>query len=151
MKRFFVKLFLMGIFLVPFKAMTYTNPSGFNPNAIVTIQGKVLQVVNVPNVYGKSGGIHLLLDTNQERIIVHLCPEWFAENIKLHLVPGDYIEVKGSLVESNGEKALVAIKVRSDDKSYTFRDNRGVPAWAGRGKRHMGLLRSSFHRIEEKI
>jgi hypothetical protein len=43
--------------------------------------------------------------------------------------------VRGSRITFEGKPAIIAAQVKKGDRSLTLRDDSGVPAWSGQGRR----------------
>jgi hypothetical protein len=77
------------------------------------------------------GGVHITLSSDGQTMDVHLGPAWFLAREDLAVAKGDAVEVSGSVVEANGETFLIARELKTGKKVVTFRDEQGIPAWAG--------------------
>ena len=103
----------------------------YDPATVETVSGVVESVDKITPMKGMYSGIHLLLKTDKETIVVHLGPEWYIERQDVTLEKGDKIEVKGSRATFNGKPALIAAELKKGDTGLILRDSAGVPAWAG--------------------
>ncbi|OQY65602.1 MAG: hypothetical protein B6D46_12940 [Polyangiaceae bacterium UTPRO1] len=75
----------------------------------------------------------MTIETGKEKVAVHLGPAWYVDAHPPRLQSGDEVEVEGSRVSIDGQRALVAREVRKDGQVLTLRNAAGVPAWAGYG------------------
>ena len=73
----------------------------------------------------------LYLKTKEAVYLIHLGPEWYSEEIGFAKVDGRSAVIEGFAVSE--EIAPVTILV--DGNIYTYRQENGLPAWAGRGNR----------------
>ena len=113
------------------------GPAGarvYDPDTVTTVRGAVSEVTVVPARRGP-GGLHVVLQAEGKSTEVHLGPTWYVQEQGLELAKGDALEVQGSLVEQDGRTFLVAREVQKGAKVLTLRDELGVPAWAGQGRR----------------
>ncbi|MEW5745989.1 MAG: DNA-binding protein [Nitrospirota bacterium] len=107
----------------------------YNPATVETLTGTVEAVEKIMPMRGMSYGIHLLVKTDKESIPVHLGPAWYIDKLDVKFDKGDTITVKGSRVTVAEKPAVIAAEVTKGDKTVTLRDDKGVPAWAGAGRR----------------
>jgi outer membrane receptor for ferrienterochelin and colicins len=113
----------------------------YDPARTTTLEGKVVGLEKSVSVERQSHGVHLLLDTGEEVIPVHLGPLWFIENLETKLTEGDRVKVEGSRIELNGKSAVIAAKVVAGQRTIELRDSMGVPMWKGwRRESQNGLL-----------
>jgi hypothetical protein len=115
------------------------GPGGrmYDPKTVETVSGEVLRVEAVQGRGGRGGGhgVHLILKTDTGEVPVHLGPSWYLDKQGLKVTPGDHLEVRGSRITFEGKPAIIAAQVKKGDRSFTLRDDSGVPAWSGRGRR----------------
>ena len=116
-------------------SQTLPKKGNYNPETIQVVQGKVLEVELVPMTSGRGQGVHVLLQTEQETIPVHLGPDWFLSSQNLTIQKGDQLEVTGSRVNFNGKDAIIASKVSKAGKTVVLRNQNGVPVWSGSKRR----------------
>jgi hypothetical protein len=80
-------------------------------------------------------GTHLTFKTETGQVDVHLGPaSWLADK-KYEFAKDDQLEILGSSITVNGQKALIAREITKGDQKITLRDANGIPAWSGRGRR----------------
>ena len=103
----------------------------YDPDTVTTLRGTAADVAVVPGRRGR-GGLHVTLEGDGKATEVHVGPTWFVQQQGLGLAKGDSVEITGSLVESDGKSILIAREVKKGAKTFTLRDERGVPMWAGR-------------------
>lgn len=100
----------------------------------VTVKGTVEAVVPQQGRMGM-GGTHLTFKTETGQYDVHLGPAAWLSEKKYDFAKGDALEVVGSSLTINGEKALIAREITKGDVTITLRNADGIPAWSGRGRR----------------
>lgn len=103
----------------------------YNPATVQTLHGEVLKVDKLIPMEGMSDGLHLVLKTKEETILVHLGPIWYLEHQEFSVEPGDKIDVVGSRITFEGSPALVASQVKKSDKVLYLREESGFPLWSG--------------------
>ncbi len=108
----------------------------YDPKTVETLRGTVLKIEQIAGRgKGRSGGIHLLLKTDKEEVAVHLGPAWYIDQQPVKIAVQDSIEVRGSRVTFEGKPAIIAAEVKRGDQVLKLRDDSGVPAWSGRGRK----------------
>jgi hypothetical protein len=145
-------LALIGALLVPLAAMAQGSlgpgPGGcpgcgkmggpgaraFDPKAVTTIQGEVL---DIQRIAGRRGhvGIHLTVAMGSEKLAVRLGPDFYLDRQALQLAKGDQVEVKGARTTFDGQPLIIAQEVRRGEQVLALRDANGVPLWRGQGRR----------------
>ena len=80
-------------------------------------------------------GTHVLLETDEGDIDVHVGPMSFLEACDFRIEPGDYIFVIGSLIHVDNRFVVVAREINRDDRTLSLRNEKGVPLWSARRKR----------------
>lgn len=118
------------------KAIMGGNPRGgygpmmLNSNQLETITGKVLQVDTWTSGEWKRGGVHVVLQTDNETIDLHLGPAWYIQTQDIRIEPNDQIKVTATRVNSApGRSVMVASEVTKGNKVITLRDEAGFPVW----------------------
>jgi hypothetical protein len=109
----------------------------------VIVQGTVQEVQEGMMQSGQNGqmqgmghmGLHLVLKTNKETLMVFVGPSSFVKEKNFTFAKGDQIEVAGSKVKYDDSVALIAREIKKEGKTLTLRDENGVPAWS-MGSRH---------------
>jgi len=101
----------------------------YDPATEVTVQGTIDEVTEHTGPMGWTG-THLILKTDKGTLEVHLGPSAFLAEKGFAFAPGDEIEVTGSKMKYEGEEALLARKVKKEEKSLTLRNAQGIPQWS---------------------
>ena len=115
----------------PGPGMGGAGPRAFDPNAVTTIQGKVVDVQRIAG--HRHEGVHLLVAMGSEDVAVHLGPDFYVDAQTLKLAKGDQVEVKGARTTFDGQPVIIAQEVRRGDRVLALRDANGVPLWRGQG------------------
>jgi DNA helicase TIP49 (TBP-interacting protein) len=105
-----------------------------NP-AIDAIEGKVLSVEKSTSPKGRGYGVHLTLQTEKETLSVRLGPGWYIDKQTPKIKANDTITVTGSRVTVGGKPAIIASQVKKGNETLKLRDDNGIPAWRGAGRR----------------
>lgn len=101
----------------------------YDLKSVETISGKVLSVGTFKPREGEYYGVHVQLASVKETLSVHLGPGWFITNQDFKLNPGDMVEVTGSRIVYEGKPAIIASRLRKDEKELLLRDENGIPYW----------------------
>lgn len=133
--------------LVAIGSLAYAQPRGhgmgmpmYDKATEITVKGTVEAVVPQSGPMGSRGmgmgGTHLTFKAaDNTEYDVHLGPAgWLTAN-KVEFAKGDQLEIVGSSLTFNGQKALIAREISKGDRKTTLRDANGVPVWSGRGRR----------------
>jgi hypothetical protein len=108
----------------------------YDKSTEVTVKGTVEAVlVGHSGMRGMGMGTHLTFKTDSGDVDVHVGPGWWLTEQKIEFAKGDQLEVVGSSVTFNGEKALIAREITKGDRKIILRDANGIPVWSGRGRR----------------
>ena len=106
----------------------YQRFEHYNPANLETINGEVLRVVKTSSRRGQGYGVHLLVQTDEETVKVHLGPEWYLTDQNFSVEPGDTVDIVGARVLYEAAPAIIATKVTSGETVLTLRDDYGFPA-----------------------
>ncbi len=93
----------------------------------VKLKGTVDEVKTVP---GPAEGIHLMLKTATETILIHVGPETFLKDMEVSFEKGDTIEVLGSKIKVDGQDEVLAREIEKSGNQLTLRDKKGKPIWS---------------------
>lgn len=102
----------------------------FDPNSIVTINGRVTAVETFRPNNSMTEGVRLRVQTNDNQVAtVHLGPAWFIEHQTVQLREGDQVRVTGSRVSRGAPDYIMATEVRRGNEVLYLRDQDGKPRW----------------------
>ena len=79
-------------------------------------------------------GIHLVLKTDKESLLVHVGPSLYLESHGVSLQKGDNLAIVGSRVQYQGSNFVIAREITKGNQSLPLRDPKGVPLWSGSKK-----------------
>lgn len=135
-----LKFYLTAV-LVLFFAENMYSQNGWGPGSnynrlydtktIETIKGQVISIDQISPEKNMSAGIHLLLNTENGNISVHLGPAWYIDNQDIQISKNDNITVTGSKVTYNNSQIIIAKEVVKGDQVLKLRDDNGYPLWSG--------------------
>jgi len=101
----------------------------FDPARITTITGKV-QSLAIVREADKGKEVQLTLRTDDGRLLsVELAPRSFLRKQAMLPVQGEPLEIKGCLVERNGQTLFLASQIDRHGKVLLIRDAQGLPRW----------------------
>ncbi len=104
----------------------------YNAAAETTVEGKITNVMVADSGYGRFPAVVVDLKTKDETMKVYIAPNWFLTNEKIDLKKDQSITVTGSKVTHNDQPLIITRTMKYDGKEISFRDDKGVPVWAGK-------------------
>jgi hypothetical protein len=84
---------------------------------------------------GPRQGMHIMLKTSDATVELALGPSWYQTEKKYLLAKGDQVDVVGAKSKVDGRDVLLVREIKKGAETMTFRDAKGFPMWAGRGRR----------------
>ncbi len=93
----------------------------------VKVTGTVTEIRVTPGAWE---GIHLVVKSSEQTVIVHLAPAEFLKELDCWIKVGDQVEVVGSRAPDNNDEIL-AREVTFGNNTMVLRDPKGIPIWAG--------------------
>jgi hypothetical protein len=106
------------------------GPGNYRVTAEITVNGTVDDLIPGPRQ-----GVHVMLKTSDATHELALGPSWYQAEKQYKLAKGDRIEVTGAKGEVDGRDVLLVREIKKGPETMTFRDTKGFPLWAGRGRR----------------
>lgn len=103
----------------------------YDTKTVETISGSVISIDQILPDKNMSVGIHLLLNTVNGNVSIHLGPAWYIENQDIQIIKGDNVSVTGSKVTYNGDQVIIAKEIIKGDQLLKLRDENGYPLWSG--------------------
>ena len=104
----------------------------YDPKERDSIKGRIVKFTTVTPMEGMAPGTALILEESEdEKILVHVCPEAFASAREIGVRKGEKVKVKGSWIYLNGEDVFVAAKIKKGDH-FEFKvrlTSDGTPFW----------------------
>lgn len=101
----------------------------FDRNQTETLTGEVVHLETYSSRRENFSGVHLMVNTKQETIEVHLAPSWYLAEQDFEFSSQDQIVVKGSRIIIDGQPAIIAREIRKGDRVLVLRDANGLPVW----------------------
>ncbi|HVE86764.1 MAG TPA: hypothetical protein VND93_28095 [Myxococcales bacterium] len=116
--------------LAPFAARA-DEDLPYDHHTRMTMKGTIREVKRIPK--GRTAGVMLVVETDLEKIEVHLGPATFVDAQPMKLQVNDAIEITGSWVTLGvpGREApyLVAEKITRGGQVMRLREESGRPLW----------------------
>jgi hypothetical protein len=75
-----------------------------------------------------------MLKTSDTTLELALGPSWYQTEKKYVIAKGDHIDVVGAKSTVEGREVLLVREIKKGSETMTFRDVKGFPMWAGRGR-----------------
>lgn len=103
----------------------------YSPKELDKLKGTVVKFKKVQPLPGMSKATALVLDEGGDKIVVHICPLWFATAKETGIRRGDKVKIKGSWAEIDGEDVFLASKIKKGE-NYQFKvrlTKDGTPFW----------------------
>ncbi len=103
----------------------------YSPKESDKLRGRVDKFKKIKPLPGMSNATVLVLDDDGDKIMVHLCPVWFATAKDTGIKRGDKVKIKGSWAEIDDEDIFMASKVKKGEH-YEFKvrlTSDGTPFW----------------------
>src|SRR3569833_4421859 len=85
----------------------------------VSLKGTVEEIKMVPGAYE---GIHVMLKTSTETVLVHLAPQGFLKMLEFNPAKGDTLEVKGCKITGEMGPEILGRVVKSGSSALPLRD-----------------------------
>ena len=106
------------------------GPANYSVAGETSVKGTVEELKPGPNQ-----GMHVMLKTSATTLELALGPSWYQTEKKYVLAKGDQIDVIGARSTVEGREVVLVREIKKGSETMTFRDAKGFPMWAGRGRR----------------
>jgi hypothetical protein len=106
------------------------RPANYSVAAETTVKGTVGELKP-----GLNQGMHVMLKTSDTTLELALGPSWYPTEKKYVIAKGDQIDVVDAKSTVEGREVLLVREIKKGSETMTFRDAKGFPMWAGRGRR----------------
>lgn len=107
----------------------------YDPASEVTLSGTVEQLITQTGRRNRTG-LHLLFQSDGEKVEVHVGPTVYLQEIGLDLSEGDQLTITGVRATVDEKEALLARKIIQGEKEFELRDARGIPLWSQGSRRN---------------
>lgn len=98
----------------------------YNAGSEVTVRGTVREVREFTCPVSENEiGRHLMLDTPDGIVLVHLAPARIMRSHNLAFSAGEQLQVTGSRVRISGSQGLIAREITKGNEVYVLRDPEG--------------------------
>ncbi len=104
-------------------------PPAYNAAAETTISGTVEETREFFCPISDELGMHLVLRTPQNVLLVHVGPSRFLRAQSFQFHAGDRVEVVGTRVHYQQQDALLAREITRENEALIVRDHQGRPLW----------------------
>ena len=101
----------------------------YNAAAEATISGTVEETREFFCPISDEQGMHLVLRTPQNVLLVHVGPSRFLRAQAVQFHSGDQVEVVGTRVHYQQQDALLAREITRGNETLIVRDHQGRPLW----------------------
>jgi hypothetical protein len=134
----FFAMFAAAVILATIAAMISANPGRrvldsmlYDRAAETTASGVVTEVQEfLCPCSGSNPGTHLLLQTAEGSMQVHVADAQYLRTRGVSFMKGDQIQAVGARVRHKGREVLLAREVMRGGQKIIFRDAQGQPLWA---------------------
>ena len=107
------------------------GPGNYSVAAEITLKGTVDDVKP-----GPGQGTHVMLKTDDSAFELALGPSWSPNREEVRARKRrTRIDVTGAKSKVDGRDVLLVREIKKGSETMTFRDAKGFPLWAGRGRR----------------
>ena len=120
-------LMLSGTALWAQKTGSQTIGQKYDLTSEVKLKGVVEEIKTVP---GPAEGIHLMLKSGTDTILVHVAPQAFLKDMDFAFEKGDTLEILGSKIKVDGQDEVLAREIVKSGNQLTLRDKKGLPIWS---------------------
>lgn len=127
--KIFSVLSLILLVAAPAVRAEQKNVPKFDPANQTTIKGVIEQVNNYECPISGTMGSHLTVRSGPDTVEVHLAASKFLNEYGIAFTKGDSVEVTGTKVVFDGKPALLARQITVGDRTYSFRNDKGIPLW----------------------
>lgn len=104
----------------------------YDPAQEVKVKGEVLDLKEYNCPVSGGMGAHLVLQTAEGQLEVHLALTSFLSDYGIVLAKGDKLEIVGTKVTIHDMPAMLVRKIMKNENEYSFRDAKGNPLWVPR-------------------
>jgi hypothetical protein len=101
----------------------------FDPATVQDLRGRIIAVQDHQRIAGSTHGVRVLLETTDEQVYVYLAPQGYFDEVKLELRPGETLGVRGSVLDGDGRRAVIAQSISVGTAEFSLRDAEGRPKW----------------------
>lgn len=103
----------------------------YDSTTVATYTGVIKEVIKKESKRGAQIGVHLIIETKEELLDVHVGPNWYLDQLRFGFEEESMIVVTGSRITYEGKPAVIAKSIDFKGREYKLRADDGRPAWAG--------------------
>lgn len=111
MKRTSVFLLVFCLPFLFFPRLSFSGMIPYEAGKLTTIEGKVTDIYTVDNRTTSELGFHLRLATSSGDYIVHVSPQWYADQQRFQFMAGEALTVTGSAFTRDNQKNIYAATI----------------------------------------
>jgi len=120
---------LLIVALTSIRSPERKGPPSYNAASEVTVSGVVEETREFFCAVSDEQGTHLLLRTNEGKLLVHVAPARFLRTQQFAFNPNDQVTVVGTRVNYQGQEAMLAREITRGNDVLMVRDHQGRPLW----------------------
>lgn len=107
----------------------------FRAGKIQTLTGRIVSIDFVTPLKEMSRGMVITIETQDDKVPVHLGPAWFIESQDVDFRINETVTVTGSRASQMGKEFMIASRVEKEDGILRLRNKQGRPAWSAWGRK----------------
>ena len=88
---------LFFLFIISFSYSAFGQMTPYEQGTVTTIEGKIKSIYTSKNKLTSEYGLHLVLENSSGEYIVHVCPQWVADQQQFQFLKGELLTVSGSV------------------------------------------------------
>ncbi|PRX57246.1 hypothetical protein [Flagellimonas meridianipacifica] len=130
--RLFVWFIAFGIGILSAQKNTsklHLFETKFDINTVETVNGVIHTVETILTSDKDYCCIHLQLENNEDKVNIHVGPDWYLEEKRFELKRGDVLQVTGSRIIHERKELIIAMQIEKNGSILPLRDERGCPLW----------------------
>jgi hypothetical protein len=105
------------------------GPPAYNVAAEATVSGVIEETREFFCPVTDDQGAHLVLRTDQGKLLVHVAPARFLRAQQFAFSPNQQVSVVGARVNYQGQDAMLAREITRGNEVLSLRDHQGRPLW----------------------
>jgi len=120
---------LLVVVLTAVRTPQKEGPPAYNAAAEVSVSGTVEETREFFCAISDEPGTHLVLRTDQGRLLIHVAPARFLRSQQFVFNPNDQVSVVGTRVHYQDQDAMLAREITRGNDILIVRDHQGHPLW----------------------
>lgn len=103
----------------------------YDSTTVATYTGVIKEIIRKESKNGSHTGIHLVVETKDELLDVHVGPAWYLNQLQFGFEKEAMIIVTGSRITYQGKPAVITKGIDFEGREFILRADDGRPVWAG--------------------